>query len=377
MEHAATWWWSGCVAAEPGGAVGPVALVLLAAATLGAQQRLADVVPLLPKAEPWLAECQAAFAFGHAPQREAVAWFTARKREDRGADQLGDYVLNFRDRADGEVRSVDLGTDLRAEDWWHGPVWTRDAAHIAVAVAWRRDGNSGTRVVVVDVKSATATTWLDDVFGCSLSWTADGRTLAIGGGGKVRALTGLAEEAWTREFPTEPGWGCAAAISPDGKQVLAVSSKGVFMLTPEADRIERLGDVQLDATIFTAPQWSPEGSKAVAVVGGAVTLIDVAKKTVRAVGEARLGGRAQAVVWAPGASHVLAAVQQVRDGSALEVLLGAGHARQRYFMLPVLVSGTGDEVLPLPKLRSRTPDPGGTPWIYRPQLTEALSRWRW
>lgn len=353
------------------------ALTLLVAIPCGAQQRLEDVVPLLPKAERWMADCKAAFAFGHAPQGEAVAWFAARVGEDRAAGQLGHYGLDFRERAGGEVRSVDLGKDLRAESDWIGPVWTADAARIAVAIGWGQDVGLGMRVVVIDTKTATAETWIKDLHASSLSWTADGRTLAIGSGAGVQAMTGPTEEVWRMTFPTEPGWGGAAAISPDGKQVLAVSGKGVFLLTPEGDQAERLGDVQLDATIFTAPQWAPAGSKAVAVAGGAVTLIDVAKKVVHTVGEARLGGRAHAVVWTPGALHALAFVEQVRDGSALELLLGAGHARQRYFALPVLVSGGGDRVLPLAKLRTRTLEPDGTPWIYRPQLSEALSRWRW
>jgi hypothetical protein len=53
-------WSPTCRVAERTGLVfRSVALALLAAATLGAQQRLAEVVPLLPKAEPWLAECNA------------------------------------------------------------------------------------------------------------------------------------------------------------------------------------------------------------------------------------------------------------------------------------------------------------------------------
>ena len=105
-----------------------------------------------------------------------------------------------------------------------------------------------------------------------------------------------------------------------------------------------------------------------------MTLIDVGKKSVCSVGEQTLGGRAHAVVWVPGTAHALAFVEQVRDGPAIEVLLGAGHARKRYSALPVLVAGDGERILALKKLSTAT-NPLITPWIHRPQVSEALSRW--
>ena len=63
-----------------------------------------------------------------------------------------------------------------------------------------------------------------------------------------------------------------------------------------------------------------------------------------------------------------------RGARTSEVLLGAGHARKRHSALPVLVSGDCATVLPIARLGTKTPDPLFL-WFYRPQLSEALSRW--
>jgi len=337
-----------------------------------AQQKLEDVA--LPKAETWMAECKDAFAFRHAPQREDVAWFVARMRQDLVADKPGQYLVAWSERGGGEVHSVDLGNDLCNEDWFAGPVWNHQADRIAVAIAVKDGRASKIKVVVIDTKAATAQTWIEDVYPPSLSWAGDGRTLAVGDAQSVHVMKGPADEAYRLEFPSGRGWGAAASISPDGTRVLAVSEAGVFLLA-RGDKPERLGDVEGNATIFTAPQWSPDATQALAVAGGTVTLIDVGKKSVCRVGEKTLGGRAHAAVWVPGTAHALAFVEQVRDGSAIELFLGAGHAPKKYSALPVLVAGGGDVVLALKKLSTATPDARYTHWIYRPQLSEALSRW--
>ena len=347
---------------------------LLAAGVAAQEQKLADVQ--LPAVEKWMAEAKGAFAFRHAPGRENVAWFVMHRRADPVERTAGHYELAFADRGGGEVRRVDLGDDLCNEEWFAGPVWNADASRIAVAIASTEAAWTKTKVVVVDAKTATAATWLEDVYPASLSWTVDGLWLAVGDGERLRVLKGPADEVWSAVIPEERGWGGgAAAVAPDGGTALAVSARGVFLLTRGVEQAERLGDVSRDATIFTAPQWSRDGRRAVAAAGGGVVLIDLGAKKVHGVGEKELGGRAHAAVWVPGDEHALAFVEQVRDGSAVDVLLGAGHGRQRYSALPVLVSGDAATVLPMPRLGTKTPDPMFTIWFHRPQLSEALSRW--
>ncbi len=350
-----------------------VLLAALASPQGTAQETLEKI--RLPAADPWLAKRENAFAFRHAPGREEIAWFVSRAREDAEAVRSGRYELAWADRSGGTVHVVDLGANVCYEVGFVGPVWNHDASRIAIAIPSRIEGLSPTNVVVVDTKTSAATTWLEDVYPAALSWTADGRWLAVGDGEQLRVLKGPNEQVWRADIPYERGWGSAAAVAPDGNSALAVSARGVFVLKRDVAEPERLGDVPRDATIFTAPQWSPDGTKAIAAAGGGIVWIDVANKFVRGTGEAALAGRAHGVVWVPGTEHALAFVEQVRDGSALSVLLGAGHARQHYSMLPVLVAGDGTRVLPLTKLRTKTPDPRFTMWFYRPQSSEAQSRW--
>lgn len=351
----------------------PVVVVGAALAALAPAQRTLEDLEL-PKAEAWMAACTDAFGFHHAPGREDVAWFVAVQREDHDADKSGHFLVAWSDRGGGEVKRCDLGDNLGKEDWFVGPVWTRGADRLAVAIVCGEDHRRTTKVVVVDTRTATARTWLEDVYPASLSWTADGSLLAVGSAGLVRVMKGPGDEAFRREIPTESTWGSAAAITADGEQLLAMGSRGVYLLARKGEP-ERLGDVPREATIFEAPQWSADGTKAVAAAGGGVVFVDLAKKTVRSVGEKELGGRAVAVVWVPETEHVLAAVETVRDGPAVEVLLGAGHARQRYSVVPTWIAGDSGRVLPAARLRSATPDPSRARWFQRPRLSEALSRW--
>jgi len=169
-----------------------------------APQKLEDVV--LPKAETWMAQCKDAFAFRHAPQREDVAWFVARVREDRYESKPGQYLLAWSERGGGEVHSVDLGDDLCNEQWFVGPVWNHQADRIAVAIAAKDGGTSKTKVVVIDTKTATATTWIENVSQASLSWAGDGRTLAVADGQSVHVMKGPADEATaSRSRPNAAG----------------------------------------------------------------------------------------------------------------------------------------------------------------------------
>lgn len=344
----------------------------LSGAVAVAQDRLGDVA--LPKVETWMAESRDAFSFRHAPQREEVAWFVASKRENRDENEPGRYLVAWSARGGGEVHAAELGDDLIDEERFVGPVWNHQADRFAVAITFRDGPATKTRVVVVDTGTAAATTWIEDVYPPGLSWAGDGRTLAVSDARYVHVLKGPRDEICRLEIPSEPGWGAAAAISPDGASVLAVSATGVYVLV-RGEEPRRLGDACRDATIFTPPQWSPDGRRAVAVAGGAVTMIDVVEKKVTCVGEATLGGRAHAVAWVPGSPHVLAFVEQVRDGSIAELVRGAGHARQKYAVLPVVVAGDGEEVRPLRESATATRDPRFTRWFYRAQVSEALSRW--
>ena len=245
-------------------------------------------------------------------------------------------------------------------------------------------------MLVFDAQTGQAIPWLTEpgALVTSLNWSQDGTQLALTvneGWSRVleegrdafsfRVLKGADQVAWRGTIPDEHGFGAAVALSPDGHRVLAMSRNGVFLFEAGKPGNTRLGDVQPDATIFSTPQWSADGSRAVAVAGGAVTFVDLRARSVRCVGEKQLRGRAFEVAWVPGTPHALALVQQVHDGSAAEVRLGAGHARQRYSSVPVLVSALSGAPRTLDALRKATPAGVNPNLEYLPQVTEALSLW--
>lgn len=340
----------------------------------------------LPAAAPLLRDNGGGFCFRRSPDGASWAWFTIvdqtliSSHDPRPLD-LCVAAVRGGGRTAHRIHAEALGPDARAI----GPEWLPNSIEVAVGYCVRDDDRAVIacvdRIELVTGK-VTALLRVADSKIDSISVATDGRRLAImvyDGYSRVgetsRRLHIVDASGATQraiDVPKKDGFDSSASWSPDQKTIAVTTGAGLFFVDADDGEPEFCCAVAADSIAAGKPVWNADGSAVTVAAGGGVVHASPKLGLLHRWTAAELGGRAAAVSsWnTPGVAAAIVEVEKA--GSALGVLLGAGHAKQRTFAEVHLLSLVDGSRYRIDSATAEIGDRARQCLPYLPRITEML-----
>lgn len=353
--------------------------ILLAFVFVCGCRHAAPIADLLPVPDPGLRP--ELVSSRHAPTGERIAAFRATATDQD--DPLDAFELVLVAASGGEPER--LGGELFHMAFTPPPAWSPDGERVAI-VQSPVDEPRSTRVLVYDPPGATpTTTWTLSGGGAIHSapaWSPDGGRLAIpindAEGARVEVVT-LADGSSRTARIASKDWGwTSASFSPDGRELAVVGVQRLALFdarTCEPRHEQALAFAGSESS--TPPVWLPQ-RKLVVRGGDALWLVDPAQRADRRLFPTH---EIVDVVLQPGTAQILAVARREVPpsgvGGALEVVAGAGHARDRYETIGLIFDADISHSISLESTRtlgSEVDFPVDPP--LHPSVRQALSLWR-